>query len=103
MSPYLYILRQDNLNSKYIGKYHGFGKIKQNFCLQPIDRLRALYGNTAAPDNLDLFSGGLLETTPNGPGELFRTIILENFLRIRNGDRFWFENLDNGCVHCVLL
>ncbi|WAR00874.1 DUOX2-like protein [Mya arenaria] len=62
----------------------------------PIQRLKALYGNTTAPDNLDLFSGGLLETTPDGPGELFQTIILEQFLRIRHGDRFWFENTNNG-------
>ena len=64
--------------------------------IQPLDKLRALYGNTTAPDNLDLFSGGLLETTPDGPGPLFQAIIMENFLRIRNGDRFWFENLQNG-------
>lgn len=63
---------------------------------EPIARVKALYGNTSAPDNLDLFSGGILETTPDGPGELFRTIILDQFLRIRHGDRFWFENRDNG-------
>ncbi|XP_053406292.1 dual oxidase 2-like [Mercenaria mercenaria] len=68
-----------------------------NYYMQePIQRVKLLYGNTSAPDNLDLFSGGILETTPDGPGELFRTIILDQFLRIRHGDRFWFENRDNG-------
>lgn len=62
---------------------------------QPIQNLKRLYGNTSAPDNLDLFSGGILETTPNGPGELFKAIILDQFLRIRHGDRFWFENKNN--------
>ncbi|XP_052282724.1 dual oxidase 2-like isoform X1 [Dreissena polymorpha] len=62
----------------------------------PIANLKKLYGNTSAPDNLDLFSGGLLETTPDGLGELFRTIIRDQFTRIRDGDRFWFENENNG-------
>ena len=41
---------------------------------------------------MDIWTGGLLETTRSGPGELFREIILDQFLRIRDGDRFWFEN-----------
>lgn len=49
-------------------------------------------------DDLDLFTGGLLETTPEGPGELFQKIILEQFLRIRHGDRFWFENQEHRFV-----
>ncbi|KAL3866800.1 hypothetical protein ACJMK2_044068 [Sinanodonta woodiana] len=63
---------------------------------KPIQDLRRVYGNTSKPDNVDLFSAGLLETTPNGVGETFRTIILDQFLRIRHGDRFWFENTNNG-------
>ena len=45
---------------------------------------------------MDIWTGGLLETLPSGPGELFRTIILDQFLRIRDGDRFWYENRGNG-------
>uniref|UniRef100_A0A3B3DLN3 NAD(P)H oxidase (H2O2-forming) n=1 Tax=Oryzias melastigma TaxID=30732 RepID=A0A3B3DLN3_ORYME len=40
---------------------------------------------------LELFSGGLLESL-DGPGPVFSAIILDQFERIRNGDRFWFEN-----------
>ncbi|ESO86842.1 hypothetical protein LOTGIDRAFT_235234 [Lottia gigantea] len=47
-------------------------------------------------DKIDIFTGGLLETTRNGPGELFRHIIIDQFLRLRDGDRFWFENKQNG-------
>ncbi|GFO25868.1 hypothetical protein PoB_005237300 [Plakobranchus ocellatus] len=61
-----------------------------------IQELKAIYNNTEAPDDLDLFPGGLLETTYSGPGELFTAIILDQFLRIRHGDRFWYENTDNG-------
>ncbi|XP_056138124.1 dual oxidase 1 [Lampris incognitus] len=44
---------------------------------------------------LELFPGGLLEAH-NGPGPVFSAIILDQFERIRNGDRFWFENRQNG-------
>lgn len=45
---------------------------------------------------LDIWTGGMMETTSEGPGELFRHIILDQFMRIRDGDRFWFENRGNG-------
>lgn len=44
---------------------------------------------------LELFPGGLLESL-DGPGPVFSAIILDQFERIRNGDRFWFENRQNG-------
>ncbi|KAK6179799.1 hypothetical protein SNE40_012075 [Patella caerulea] len=88
----------------------GYNKVREAYGLAPKEdwtsinpaissilvRLQSLYGNTTRPDELDVFTGGLLETVDNGPGELFRAITLEQFLRIRNGDRFWFENMDNG-------
>eukprot|EP00118_Oscarella_pearsei_P028224 m.1711 g.1711 ORF g.1711 m.1711 type:complete len:1810 (+) comp7753_c0_seq1:180-5609(+) len=46
-------------------------------------------------NKLDLWTGGLLETTTQGPGELFQAIISDQFLRIRNGDWYWFENERN--------
>ncbi|XP_076806582.1 dual oxidase 2-like [Clavelina lepadiformis] len=45
---------------------------------------------------LDIFTGGLLETRNGNPGELFRFLIKEQFEKIRDGDRFWFENDKNG-------
>ncbi|XP_055518481.1 dual oxidase 1 [Leucoraja erinacea] len=56
-------------------------------------QLAALYGGDMS--NLELYPGGLLE---NGKGtdELFTKIMIEQFQRIRDGDRYWFENQQNG-------
>lgn len=46
-------------------------------------------------DNVDAYIGGMLESYGN-PGELFTKVIVDQFMRIRDSDRFWFENEDNG-------
>jgi len=56
-------------------------------------RLEELYGSQGIQD-LDLYIGGMLESD-HGPGPLFRSIIRDQFERLRDGDRFWFENKDN--------
>ncbi|XP_014663461.1 PREDICTED: dual oxidase 2-like [Priapulus caudatus] len=43
-------------------------------------------------DQMDIWPGGMLETRETGPGELFTYIIRDQFKRIRDGDRFWYEN-----------
>ncbi|OZC08712.1 FAD-binding domain protein [Onchocerca flexuosa] len=58
------------------------------------DELEKLYDGDIS--KLDAYVGGMLETNTEGPGELFKTIILDQFLRLRDGDRFWFENIWNG-------
>ncbi|XP_063025374.1 dual oxidase 2 isoform X1 [Melospiza melodia melodia] len=57
---------------------------------QVLQKVAALYGNNLA--GLELLPGGMLEAD----GSLFSTIILEQFLRLRDADRFWFENTKNG-------
>jgi dual oxidase len=47
---------------------------------------------------LDLFVGGTLEANDDGAGEIFKSIIVDQFTRIRDADRFWFENELNGLV-----
>ncbi|KAM6426630.1 dual oxidase 2 [Liasis olivaceus] len=49
-----------------------------------------LYGNN--PDHLELLLGGMLEEDET----LFQAIIEDQFVRLRDGDRFWFENTKNG-------
>lgn len=54
-------------------------------------KLKQLYGH---PDNIDLFVGGILEDQVEGGkiGPLFRCILIEQFDRLRHGDRHWYEN-----------
>ncbi|XP_043195793.1 dual oxidase-like [Amphibalanus amphitrite] len=56
-------------------------------------QLMEAYGDQVM--NIDLYVGGMLESR-DGPGELFRAIIKEQFQRLRDADRFWFENTENG-------
>lgn len=55
--------------------------------------LIAAYDNNI--DNIDVYIGGMLESYGK-PGELFTKVILEQFIRLRDADRFWFENVENG-------
>ncbi len=63
-----------------------------------VAELKDLYG--ATPDGLDPFLGALLETPKDGSlvGELNWTIITDQFTRLRDGDRFWYESLFDGDV-----
>ncbi|NXD28302.1 DUOX2 oxidase, partial [Spelaeornis formosus] len=82
-----------------------YNQVRQHFGLKPlqnwsnlaphlepqvVQKVAALYANNMA--GLELLPGGMLEAD----GFLFSTIILEQFVRLRDGDRFWFENTKNG-------
>nr|AXN93677.1 dual oxidase 1 [Scylla paramamosain] len=64
------------------------------YAAQPdlVNRVKDLYAGNLM--NVDLYVGGMLETH-EGPGPLFSAIIKEQFTRLRDADRFWFENTDN--------
>jgi len=61
-----------------------------------ISALEDLYGKN--PDNAETFVMGFAEDkeSENKFGPLFNAIIREQFVRIRDGDRFFFENKDAG-------
>ncbi|CCD71290.1 Peroxidasin homolog pxn-1 [Caenorhabditis elegans] len=63
------------------------GYIKDDMIIQ---KLRGLYG---VPQNIDLWVGGIVEEKlENGLfGPTFACIIGEQFRKIRDGDRFWYE------------
>uniref|UniRef100_A0A8C2KZA0 NAD(P)H oxidase (H2O2-forming) n=1 Tax=Cyprinus carpio TaxID=7962 RepID=A0A8C2KZA0_CYPCA len=67
-----------------------YNQIRESLNMRP---LVELYENDIS--RLELFVGGLLESQ-EGPGPVFSAIILDQFERIRNADRFWFENIQNG-------
>ena len=54
--------------------------------------LQKIYGNM---DDVDLYVGGMLESVDR-PGPLFSKVIKEQFQRLRDADRFWFENKEHG-------
>jgi hypothetical protein len=58
-------------------------------------KLQQLYGSV---DNIDLWVGGLAEDHVHGSsvGATVQVILVDQFSRIRAGDRFWFENQFSG-------
>lgn len=58
-----------------------------------VARLTAAY---LTVDDIDVWVGGLAEDHVNGGlmGELFFTILKDQFERLRDGDRFWYEQED---------
>jgi len=59
---------------------------------QILSQLKELYNDDFG--KIDLWVAGMLEVN-EGPGETFRAIIGDQFQRIRDGDRFWYENKNN--------
>jgi hypothetical protein len=65
-----------------------FAEVSANPVVQR--RLATIY---ATPDDIDLWVGGLAEDHVGAAmvGELFHTIIREQFESLRDGDRFWYQ------------
>jgi hypothetical protein len=62
-----------------------------NMSLENKGKLAAVYNDVS---EIDMWIGGILERHDDEAevGPLFKTILTKEFLRIRDGDRFWFEN-----------
>ena len=71
-------------------KITNFGEISSNVEVQ--NSLENLYGNV---DNIDLYIGLLAEDHLSGvaAGETFQAIISRQFAALRDGDRFYYENI----------
>ncbi len=74
-------------------KVTSFAEITSDKELQT--KLKDLYGNV---DSIDLWVGGLAEDHVRGGsvGPTFKAIILEQFGRLRAGDRYWYQNQFQG-------
>ncbi len=70
-----------------------FSDITSDVELQNI--LKDLYGTVG---DIDPFVGGLVEDRVDGAmvGELFLAVLVDQFSRLRDGDRFWYENRFSG-------
>lgn len=57
-----------------------------------VERLASVY---ASVDDIDLWVGGLAEDAVNGSqlGELFHFIVVDQFRRLRDGDRYWYRRV----------
>ena len=66
-----------------------FYEVTSNVDVQ--NKLRELYGTV---NNMDLWVAGLAEdhVGDSSVGETFRAIISDQFERVRDGDRFWYQN-----------
>lgn len=71
-------------------EYKSFSEITTN--KDVVKKLKSLYKDI---NNIDLWVGGLGEDHVEGSelGETFHTIIVKQFTRIRDGDRFWYKNI----------
>lgn len=93
------------------GRDHGLGdynSVREAYGLARVDSfsdissdpavqqtLASLYG---AVDNIDLWVGGLAEDHVAGSslGETFSAIVADQFERLRDGDRFWYQRAFSG-------
>jgi len=74
-------------------KVTSFDQITSNKEVQ--SALKSLYGNV---NNIDLWVGGLAENHIKGSsmGATFTKIVADQFQRLRDGDRFWYQNVFSG-------
>jgi len=76
-----------------LGPVGSFSQISTNPDLQ--QKLQSLYGSV---NDIDLWVGGLAEDHVAGAsvGSTFRRIIADQFERLRDGDRYWYERVFAG-------
>lgn len=74
-------------------KVTSFAQITSDPTLQA--KLQQLYGNV---NNIDLWVGGLAEDHVSGAsvGPTFQRIMVDQFERLRDGDRFWYARIFSG-------
>jgi peroxidase len=88
------------------GRDHGLGdynSVREAYGLEPVDSFADITSNKevqlalaeayASVDDMDLWAAGLAEDHVRGGsvGETFRAILVDQFERLRDGDRFWYE------------
>jgi len=74
-------------------KVTSFAQISSNSAVQ--EKLKSVYGTV---DDIDLWVGVLAEDHASGSsvGQLAQRMMVDQFSRLRDGDRMWFENIFTG-------
>lgn len=74
-------------------KVTSFAQITSDTAVQ--QKLQALYGDV---NNIDLWAGAMAEDHVAGSstGALVQRIVVDQFRRLRDGDRFWYQNQFSG-------
>lgn len=94
------------------GRDHGladYNQVREDFALSRVDGFGEITSNADVAaalalaydgdfNNIDVFAGAISEDRiPGGSvGELLQTVLLDQFSRSRDGDRFYFENVFYG-------
>lgn len=83
-----YIKYREKFGLSPIKNFHDLSRIIQDPSM--ITMLKEVYGSVK---NIDLYIGGILEKYSDDAlvGETFLHIIVDQFKRLRDGDRFWYE------------
>ena len=89
LPPYVQWRQHCGLDDHVITDWRDLGKAIESQDI--IKKLKKLYGH---PGNIDLWVGGLLETGQKGSrvGPTVQCLLADQFKRLRDGDRFWYEN-----------
>ena len=89
------------------GRDHGlpsYNEAREAYGLDPVESFDEITGDAEIAealedvygdvDKVDVFAGGLAEDHVPGAvvGELFHAVLTDQFTRLRDGDRFWYEN-----------
>lgn len=93
------------------GRDHGladYNQVRADLGLDPVTSFDQISSNPEvvlaleqtyeSVDDIDLWVGGLAEDHVPGAslGETFTTIIVDQFERLRDGDRYWYQNVFSG-------
>ncbi|KAJ8313985.1 hypothetical protein KUTeg_008546 [Tegillarca granosa] len=70
-----------------------WNSLKTDHDPETIEKLKEVYGN---PEDIDLYVGGVSEKHISGAsvGPTFACILQEQFIRLKYGDRFWYDRND---------
>ncbi|MCA9027385.1 MAG: peroxidase [Planctomycetaceae bacterium] len=94
------------------GRDHGladYNEVRRNFGLEPMTDFAQITSDSSLAaalamaydgniDNIDVFAGAISEDHISGGsvGELMQAVLVDQFTRLRDGDRFYFENQFGG-------